>query len=89
MTPRSLVLAGALLSFGLAGTARPQAAAAAPAATGSAVIRPPDSLVADGIPEIPTGIAEAVGRYTEFRSAFLTSWHPVKREMPGCSARTR
>ncbi|HZY09641.1 MAG TPA: hypothetical protein VFF29_00660, partial [Bacteroidota bacterium] len=45
------------------------------------VLTPSDNLVADGIPAIPTSIVEAVGRYTEFRSASLSSWHPTKREM--------
>ena len=34
-----------------------------------AVIKPGDNLVADGLPDLPAEIAEAVGRYTEFRSA--------------------
>jgi dipeptidyl aminopeptidase/acylaminoacyl peptidase len=54
----------------------PAAAAAKPA-----FIQPAENLTTDGIPGIPAEIAEAVGRYTEFRSAFLASWHPVKREM--------
>jgi dipeptidyl aminopeptidase/acylaminoacyl peptidase len=45
------------------------------------VVKPGDNLVCDGLPEIPAGIAEAVGRYTEFRSAGFASWHPVRREM--------
>jgi len=53
------------------------AALAAPAAD----IRPGDNLVVDGIPPIPDSVAEAVGRYTEFRSATLLGWHPVRREM--------
>ncbi len=56
-------------------TARP-AAAAKPA-----VIHPADNLKTDGIPEIPASIAEAVGRYTEFRSASFAGWHPSRREM--------
>ena len=50
-------------------------------APAGAVVKPGDNLVADGLPEIPAEIAEAVGRYTEFRSASLASWHPTKREM--------
>jgi dipeptidyl aminopeptidase/acylaminoacyl peptidase len=53
------------------------AALAAPAAD----IRPGDNLVVDGIPPIPDSVADAVGRYTEFRSATLQGWHPVRREM--------
>ena len=44
-------------------------------------IRPNENLVVEGIPAIPTSIAEKIGPYTEFRSASFTSWHPVKREM--------
>lgn len=44
-------------------------------------ITPGSNLVIDGIPPVPSSIAEAVGRYTEFRSAGLLSWHPTKREM--------
>ena len=67
------------LALGLASPARPQAAAAAP--TKPAVIKPADNLLTDGVPDIPAEIAEGVGRYTEFRSASLAGWHPVKREM--------
>jgi dipeptidyl aminopeptidase/acylaminoacyl peptidase len=71
-------LAGGLLALALAPAAYPQPAAA-PAPP--AVIRPADNLVTDGIPEIPAAVAEAVGRYTEFRSANLAGWHPSRREM--------
>lgn len=47
----------------------------------SDVILPSENLVVDGIPPIPKAIADAVGRYTEFRSASFQSWHPTKREM--------
>lgn len=46
-----------------------------------AVLTPADNLVADGIPPVPAGLVEQVGRYTEFRSASLASWHPTRREM--------
>ena len=49
--------------------------------TAAADIRPGDNLVVDGIPAIPDSVAEAVGRYTEFRSAAVQGWHPVRREM--------
>jgi dipeptidyl aminopeptidase/acylaminoacyl peptidase len=42
---------------------------------------PNENLVVEGIPKIPTAIAEAAGRYSEFRSADFNSWHPTKREM--------
>ncbi len=44
-------------------------------------IVPGDNLVVEGIPKIPVALAEAVNRYTEFRSATLSSWHPTRREM--------
>jgi dipeptidyl aminopeptidase/acylaminoacyl peptidase len=44
-------------------------------------IVPNENLVAEGIPKIPTSLAESVGRYSEFRSAFFASWHPTRREM--------
>lgn len=44
-------------------------------------IRPNENLVVEGIPTLPTTIAEAIGPYTEFRSAAFSSWHPTMREM--------
>jgi dipeptidyl aminopeptidase/acylaminoacyl peptidase len=40
-----------------------------------------ENLVAEGIPAIPASLAESVGRYSEFRAAGFTSWHPLRREM--------
>ena len=47
----------------------------------SDVIIPGDNLVVEGLPALPASLAERVGRYTEFRSATLASWHPTRREM--------
>ncbi|MGH9581001.1 MAG: prolyl oligopeptidase family serine peptidase, partial [Terriglobales bacterium] len=44
-------------------------------------IKPADNLVVEGVPAVPAALASEVGRYTEFRSALQTDWHPVKREM--------
>src|SRR3979490_3459720 len=44
-------------------------------------VLPNENLVVEGIPKIPASLAEAVGRYSEFRSADFISWHPTKREM--------
>ncbi|HEX4900476.1 MAG TPA: alpha/beta fold hydrolase [Pyrinomonadaceae bacterium] len=44
-------------------------------------IVPNENLVAEGIPTIPASLADVVGRYTEFRAASFSSWHPTKREM--------
>jgi dipeptidyl aminopeptidase/acylaminoacyl peptidase len=55
---------------------------AAPAKSAeAATVTPPDSVVADGIPAIPESVAEKANRYSEFRTANLQSWNPVRREM--------
>ena len=45
------------------------------------LIVPGDNLVVEGLPAIPSYVADDVGRYTEFRSAAISSWHPTRREM--------
>jgi dipeptidyl aminopeptidase/acylaminoacyl peptidase len=47
----------------------------------SGEIVPNENLVAEGIPKIPTSLAQTVGRYSEFRTATFASWHPTRREM--------
>ncbi len=47
----------------------------------SGAVLPGDNLVVEGVPAIPVSLAEEVNRYTEFRGAGLSSWHPTKREM--------
>ncbi len=42
---------------------------------------PPDSLMLDGVPPIPSEIADQVGRYTESRAAAFLDWQPDKPEM--------
>jgi dipeptidyl aminopeptidase/acylaminoacyl peptidase len=84
MCPRSLpgLTTGAVVLFFpllLLPSASAQPSGAAPAKP--AVIHPADNLKTDGIPEIPASVAEAVGRYTEFRAAYLAGWHPSRREM--------
>lgn len=49
-------------------------------ATGDTVA-PADNLVVEGVPEVPAELAEKIRSYTEFRSANIASWHPVRREM--------
>lgn len=46
-----------------------------------AAIVPGPNLVVEGVPPIPVSLAEKVARYTEFRAATLSDWHPTKREM--------
>jgi len=69
---RALLVATALLAL---------VAPAALAQPAPSVITPADNLVADGIPKVPAELAETVSRYTEFRAAGLSSWHPTRREM--------
>lgn len=47
----------------------------------AATLMPNENLVIEGIPAIPLTLVETVNRYTEFRSAGLSSWHPTRREM--------
>lgn len=54
---------------------------AMPAVAQVGEIVPNENLIAEGIPKIPATIAADVARYTETRSAGLSSWHPLKREM--------
>jgi dipeptidyl aminopeptidase/acylaminoacyl peptidase len=42
---------------------------------------PNENLVVEGVPPISTELANRVARYTQFRSASLSSWHPTKKEM--------
>src|ERR1700688_882823 len=44
-------------------------------------VAPNENLVVEGVPKIPAALAESVGRYSEFRAADFTSWHPTRREM--------
>ncbi|MEP6636060.1 MAG: hypothetical protein ABJB97_04985, partial [Acidobacteriota bacterium] len=44
-------------------------------------VAPGDNLVVEGIPAIPAAMAEEINRYTEFRYAALSNWHPTRREM--------
>src|ERR1700755_145324 len=44
-------------------------------------IAPGENLVVDGVPAIPTSLAQTAGRYGSYRSAILADWHPMRREM--------
>jgi dipeptidyl aminopeptidase/acylaminoacyl peptidase len=66
---RILVVSGLLLAAAICATGQED------------VIAPSENLVVDGVPKIPTSLAEAIGRYTENRDAFQTDWHPRRREM--------
>jgi dipeptidyl aminopeptidase/acylaminoacyl peptidase len=41
----------------------------------------PANLTAEGVPLIPASLMEAIAPYTEFRTASLVDWHPVRREI--------
>lgn len=47
----------------------------------SATLAPPEALVIDGMPAVPTRIAEAMAPYSQSRRATFRSWHPTNREM--------
>lgn len=51
------------------------------AATSQAVLPPADNLVIKDVPSPPISLVEKVDKYTEIRSAHMSSWHPTKREM--------
>ena len=42
---------------------------------------PTENLVTDGVPPIPTAIAEGARRYGDFRAAAFWDWHATRREM--------
>jgi dipeptidyl aminopeptidase/acylaminoacyl peptidase len=42
---------------------------------------PSANLIAEGIPAIPSSIADDVQRYSESRSATFCDWHPKRKEM--------
>lgn len=44
-------------------------------------IKVAENLVAEGIPPLPLSLVRDVSAYTEVRSASLSAWHPVKKEM--------
>jgi dipeptidyl aminopeptidase/acylaminoacyl peptidase len=44
-------------------------------------VTPSENLVTQGIPPIPTSLVSTIERYTNFRAASLSSWHPARREM--------
>jgi dipeptidyl aminopeptidase/acylaminoacyl peptidase len=74
------------IALGLIACSMPAMAADAPApapATAAAVpsITPNDNLIVEGIPPIPMSLEAEIGRYSEFRTALLTDWHPTRREM--------
>lgn len=51
------------------------------AAQAPPALAPGDNLVVEGIPRIPSTIADDVRRYTEARAAAFADWHPMRREL--------
>ncbi len=47
----------------------------------AATFPPPKNLVLEGIPPIPQELVDGVNRYTEFRGARLSDWHPTQRQI--------
>jgi len=44
-------------------------------------IAPAENLVVAGVPAIPASLVETAGRYGSYRSATLSDWNPLRREM--------
>jgi len=68
------------LSLCALGTTLLAACASAPTAP-EATITPNANLVVQGIPAVPQSLADAVGRYNDFRGHAFSDWHPTQREM--------
>ena len=51
------------------------------AASEEAVLKAGDNMVVDNVPSPPLSLVEAVDKYTNFRKATISDWHPIKREM--------
>ncbi|WP_458232528.1 S9 family peptidase [Roseateles sp. P5_E8] len=68
------------LSLCALGTTLLAACASAPTAP-EATITPNANLVVQGIPAVPQSLADAIGRYNDFRGHAFSDWHPTQREM--------
>jgi dipeptidyl aminopeptidase/acylaminoacyl peptidase len=58
-----------------------EALAVFPAMAQDSYVAPPESLIIDGVPKIPSALAETAGRYAAFRGASLSDWHPTRHEI--------
>ena len=73
--------AGILLSAALISACAPIPSQQATRPAAGDVIVPNKNLVVQGIPGIPSSIADEVSRYTDFRGHRFVEWHPTRREM--------
>lgn len=69
------------LSLCALATALLAACASTPTPAPTAVVAPNTNLVAQGIPPVPQSLADAIGRYNDFRGHAFVDWHPQQREM--------
>jgi len=68
----------AFTSLSVTGQVAPELKVASP------VVRrvvPPEALVMENMPPVPTEIAETTRKYTESKSVFAGNWHPTRREV--------
>lgn len=70
-----------VVSLFLALTVAIGSAAFAEDAKSEAVLKPGDNLVVEGIPPVGMDLVDKADRYTNFRSAALSDWHPEKRQI--------
>jgi dipeptidyl aminopeptidase/acylaminoacyl peptidase len=76
---RALLL---VLAPAAAGAAHVALAQQPPApSTPEATVPVPPKVTVEGVPPIPTSIADALARYADFRSAQFVGWNPVKRQI--------
>ncbi|MDG0852879.1 S9 family peptidase [Roseateles puraquae] len=57
------------------------ACSSTPPAAPTAVVAPNANLVVQNIPPVPQSLADAIGRYNDFRGHTFADWHPTQREM--------
>jgi dipeptidyl aminopeptidase/acylaminoacyl peptidase len=69
------------LSLCALATALLAACASTPTPAPTAVVMPNANLVVQGIPPVPQSLADAIGRYNDFRGHAFSDWHPTQREM--------
>lgn len=54
---------------------------AAPAANTPTTLPSPDNMISEGVPQVPLNIVSGCDKYTHFRHAHLSSWHPKEKSM--------